>query len=121
MINDKDIKKLSEVFVTKEDIKNLSEVFATKEDIKNLSEVFLTKEDGKSFAKKDDLTVFKNDILDGQDKIMEKLDMLIQEKTIGDEQDKGQKKVLEIHNNALKKSKILSEKEALEIDKLRVF
>ena len=86
MLNDKDIKKLSEVFATKEDV-----------------------------------VEFKNEILNGQDEIMEKLDILIQEKTIGDEQDKRQKKVLEIHNNALRKTKVLSEKEASEIDKLRVF
>ena len=95
MINDKDIEKLSEVFATKEDLKNLSEVFATKEDVKEL--------------------------LGGQDEIMEKLEILLQEKTIGDDQNKRQKKVLEIHNHALKKAKILSETEVSQIGKLQVF
>ena len=95
MIDDKDVEKLSGVFATKEDIKN--------------------------FAKKDDIIEFKNEILNGQDEILGKLESLLQEKTVGDEQDKRQKKVLEIHNNALKKSKILSKEETLEIDKLRAF
>jgi len=95
MIDDKDIEKLSEVFATKEDLKNLGEVFATKEDF--------------------------NKIMDGQDEIVGKLNLLLEEKTIGDAQDKRQKKVLEIHNNALKKNKILSENEVSEIDKLRIF
>ncbi len=95
MLDDKDIEKLSETFVTKEDIRN----FATKEDI----------------------TEFKNEILTGQDEILEKLSVLSQEKTVGGEQDKRQKKVLEIHNNALKKNKVLSEGQVSEIDELRVF
>ncbi len=60
-------------------------------------------------------------ILASQDEIITKLDTLLQEKTIGDEQDKRQKKVLEIHNSALKSNKILSENQASEIDGLRVF
>ena len=95
MIDDKDVEKLSGVFATKEDIKN--------------------------FAKKDDIIEFKNEILNGQDEILGKLESLLQEKTVGDEQDKRQKKVLEIHNNALKNSKILSKEETMEIDKLRAF
>jgi hypothetical protein len=81
-------------------------------EIEKLSEVFATKED---------LIEFKDEILTGQDEILEKLGILLQEKTVGDEQDKRQKKVLEIHNNALKKNKILSENQVSEIDKLRVF
>ena len=69
----------------------------------------------------DEIVEFKNEILTGQDKILEKLNILLDEKTIGDKQDKRQKKVLEIHNDALKSSKILSEEQASEIDKLRVF
>lgn len=90
-------------------------------DIIKLSEVFVTKGDIKNFATKDDIIKFKDEILKGQDEILQKLDPLTEEKTIGDEQDKRQKKVLEIHNDALKKSKILSEEQASEIDKLRVF
>jgi hypothetical protein len=69
----------------------------------------------------DEIVEFKDEILTGQDEILEKLNILLDEKTVGDEQDKRQKKVLEIHNNALKKSKILSEEQVSEIDKLRVF
>jgi len=82
------------------------------EDIQKISEVFATK---------DDVLEFKDEILTGQDEILEKLNILLDEKTVGDAQDKRQKKVLEIHNNALKKNKILSETEISEIDKLRVF
>ena len=59
--------------------------------------------------------------MEGQDEIMEKLSLLLQEKEIGNEQGKRQKKVLEIHNNALKKNKVLSIEEVSEIDKLQVF
>ena len=90
-------------------------------DIEKLSEAFATKEDIKNFATKKDIIEFKNEILTGQDEILEKLTAFSQEKTIGGEQDKRRKKVLEIHNNALKKNKILSEEQVSEIDKLRVF
>ncbi len=99
MINNKDIEKLKETFATKEDIENLIEIVATKEDMASL----------------------KKDILSGQDKILAMVTALSQEKTVGSEQNKRQKRVLEIHHNALRKNKILSEKESLEIDKLRVF
>jgi len=92
-----------------------------KKDIEKLSEVFTTREEIMKLATKDDVVEFKNEILDGQDKILGKLEMLVQEKLIGDEQDKRQKRVLEIHNKALKKNKILTGKETLEIDGLRVF
>ena len=95
MLNDKDIEKLSGVFATKEDIKN--------------------------FATKGDVTQFKHEILGGQDKILEKLVILLDEKTVRDDQDKRQKKVMEIHNKSLKRNKILLAEETLTIDKLRVF
>lgn len=60
-------------------------------------------------------------ILTSQDEIITKLDTILQEKTIGDEQNKKQKKVLEIHNSALKSNKILSEEQSTEIDGLRIF
>jgi hypothetical protein len=90
-------------------------------DIVKLSEVFATKEDLKNFATKDDVLEFKNEILTGQDEILKELKALSQEKTVKDAQDERQKKVLEIHNHALVKSKILSEGEVSEINKLRVF
>ncbi|MCX6723908.1 MAG: hypothetical protein NT155_01890 [Candidatus Staskawiczbacteria bacterium] len=103
MLNDNDIQKL---------IKAQREVFATKEDVENLIDIVATKEE---FAE------FKDEFFDKQDEIITKLDALTQEKTIGDDQDKRQKKVLEIHTGALKSKGVLSEEQALEIDKLRVF
>ena len=99
MIDDKDVEKLSEVFATKKDLENLVDIVATKAE----------------------LTEFKNEVLAGQDKMLGMLTTLTQEKTIGDEQDKRQKKVLEIHNTAMKSKGVLSPDQALEIDKLRVF
>lgn len=75
----------------------------------------------KDIEKLKDVFATKDEFLTGQDEILTKLNILLDEKTIGDEQDKRQKKVLEIHNNALKKSNILSEEQASKIDKLRVF
>ena len=59
-------------------------------------------------------------ILVSQDVIITKLDKLLQEKTMGDEQDKRKKRAFEIHNNALKIGNILSAEEVAEIDKLHV-
>jgi len=94
------------------DIEELSETLVTKEDLMDELEKYATKED---------IIEFKDEILTGQDEILEKLGTLLQEKTVGDEQNKRQKKVLEIHNIALKKSKILSVEQASQIDKLRAF
>lgn len=72
-------------------------------------------------ASSDDLIKFKNEILTGQDKILEKLDIFLTEKPIKDEQDKRKQKVLEIHNGALKRGKILSAEESLQIDQMGAF
>ncbi len=117
MINNKDIEKLSEIFATKEDIENLIEIVATKQDL----EIFATKQDLEAFATKEDVVKFKNDILNGQDKILEKLTTLTQEGIVGDSQGKRQKKVLEIHHHALKKNKILTADEVSQVDALQVF
>jgi uncharacterized protein YehS (DUF1456 family) len=90
-------------------------------DIIKLSEVFATKDDLKDFLKKGDFDEFKNQSLSNQDKILGKLDTLLQEKTVKDEQDKRKTNVLKIHDNALRRGKILLGGEAAEIDKLRVF
>jgi len=107
MIDEKDIEKLKKAFLTKE---QFLEYGVTKDDLEK-SEHRL----------EDKIVEFKSEILTGQDVIMGKLDKLLGEKTVGDEQDRRQKKVLEIHNDALKTSKILSEQQATEIDGLRVF
>jgi len=97
MLNDKDIEKLSAVFVTKDDLESSEQKLEDK------------------------ITEFKSEILTGQDEILMELKALRQEKTVGDVQDKRKTKVLEIHNNALKTNKILSEKQTSEINSLRVF
>ena len=74
-----------------------------------------------TFIGKKEFKKFENDMANFKDEALEKLGNLTQEKTVGDEQDKRQKKVLKIHNTALKKSKILSAAEAIEVDNLRVF
>lgn len=90
------------------------------EDYKELVE-FLDGKFNKIDEKFSEIDKFREESLKGQDEIITKLDTLLQEKVIGDEQDKNQKKVLEIHNNALKSNKILSEQQSAEIDDLRVF
>lgn len=94
MLDNKDIEKLDELFVTKDDFKIEIEKLATKNDV--------------------------NEILTGQDKILGKLETLLQEKTAGGEQDKRKKRFFQIHNVALKRNKILSSEEAAEIDALNV-
>jgi len=59
-------------------------------------------------------------ILTSQDKIITKLDKLLQEKTMDEEQEKRKKRAFEIHNNALKRGNILSAEEIVEIGKLDV-
>ena len=90
-------------------------------DIEKLIEVFATKGDIKELATKEDVTEFKDEILTGQDEILDKLNALLQEKTTGDYQDKKQKRVLFIHNESLKRNKILSSKELEDITKLEFF
>lgn len=64
---------------------------------------------------------FKNQTLTIEEAILKNTQALLLEKKVSDAQNKRQKKVLEIHNKALKENKILSEKQAAEIEKLRVF
>jgi len=84
-----------------------------------MQENFAGKKDFEEF--KNDMTEFKNDMLGFEDKALEDLEVLKQEKTMRDAQDKRKTKVLEIHNNALKSNKILSSKQSAEIDGLRAF
>lgn len=105
MLDDNDIKKLKIILLTKE----------------QFLEVGVTKEDLKEFVTKKDFDDFKGKSLSKLDKILEGITPLEQEKTMKDLQDKNQKKVLEIHNSALKKNKILTEQEVSEINELRVF
>lgn len=60
-------------------------------------------------------------VLATQDKIIGKLDLLLTEKPIKDDQDKRKTKVLKVHNDALKRNQILSEQENLQIDQLGAF
>lgn len=74
-----------------------------------------------NFVNKKEFKKNKNNTIKFQDQVLKDLSDLKQEKTISDDQDKRQKKVLHIHNDALKANKILSEKQSAEIDGLRVF
>jgi hypothetical protein len=90
-------------------------------DIIKLSEVFATKDDIKELVTKKEFDDFKDKSLSKLDKILEGITPLEQEKVMKDLQDKNHKKVLEIHNNALKDGKILSVEQSSQIDNLRVF
>lgn len=115
------IKAQKEVFVTKEEFEGLIDIVATKKDINTLIENVATKGDLENCATKSDLTEFKSEILSGHDKILQKLDILLDEKPMKDAQDNKRRDVLNIHNKALKRNKILSEVEVLEINKLQAF
>ncbi len=80
---------------------------------------FATKKEFGEF--KDEMVEFKEEMTKFEDKALKELGTLTQEKTVGDEQNKRQKKVLEIHNKALRSKGILSKGQAVEIDKLRIF
>ncbi|OGG43287.1 hypothetical protein A3G50_02005 [Candidatus Jorgensenbacteria bacterium RIFCSPLOWO2_12_FULL_42_11] len=96
MLDKNDIEKLIEVFPIKSEV-------ATKKDLQEV---------------KDDILEFKSEILTGQDEILSKLDILLTEKPMEDAQDKRRANVLKIHDNALRRAKILSEGEVMEINKL---
>jgi len=92
-------------------------------DIEKLSEVFVTKDDLERSERKieDKIVEFKSEILNGQDEILSELKALRQEKLFGDAQDKRKTKVLQIHNEALKRGKVLSDQQSAEIDALGAF
>lgn len=94
---------------------------STDDKLDKFIEVFAMKEDLKELATKADLTEFKSEILEGQDKISQKLEPLCEEKPLADAQDKKKTKVLEIHNDALKSHKILSDTQVSKVDELQVF
>jgi hypothetical protein len=76
----------------------------------------------KKFEKiENDIKEFKDDVYRFQDKALEDLEMLKQEKIMGDELSKRKTKVLEIHNTALKDAKILSEGQIVQIKNLEAF
>jgi hypothetical protein len=75
---------------------------------------FATKDDLKNYATQNSV----NELLVGQAEILKEIRDLKGEKTIGDAQDKRRTDVLKIHNKALKKNKILSKEEALQIDQM---
>ena len=68
-----------------------------------------------------DISDFKDSTMRFEDRALKDLEDLKREKTVGDEQNKRKTKVLEIHNDALKSGKILSEKQSAEIDALHAF
>ena len=91
-----------------------------KELIEFLDKKFTKIEDDISEFKTE-MTEFKNDMMSFKDEALKNFGDLKQEKIVGDAQDKRKTKVLEIHNNALKSNRILSEQQSSEIDGLRVF
>lgn len=84
-----------------------------------LKETFAGKKEFVGFKK--EMTDFKNKNLTGQDEILQKLNILLDEKSVKDYQDKKHKTVSEIHNRALKEHKILSPQEVAQISKLEFF
>ncbi len=106
----------------------MEKVFATKKDL----EKFLTKEDAlKVFATKQDLEdfryEFKNEMRDKfgkslalSDKILKKLETLLQEKKIGDWQTKRRRRPCRIMVETVRKGKFLSPKQYQKIKELDV-
>lgn len=94
------------------------------EDYKELVE-FLDKKfekiDNRFDEIENDAKEFRNDMLSFKDQALKDLEDLKQEKTMGDEQDKRKTKVLEIHSDALKSNKILSESQITQIKELHAF
>jgi hypothetical protein len=82
-----------------------------------INEHCASKDDLKNCATKESV----NDILAGQAEILKELKELKGEKDIGDAQDKRKGEVLKIHNGALKRNKILSPEETLQIDQMGAF
>ena len=79
VLTNKDIEKLSGVFVTKGEFKNELSGLATKEELKS----------------------FKNDILNGQDRIMKKLEDMSIEQKMAYSQDKRQDEKIENHEKRI--------------------
>jgi len=118
-ITKKDIKELLNIQTKQIEERFVKQEKRIEERLNNQTNVILDAVDEKLENKSD--KEITNKILDGQDKIITKLDKLLQEKTTADAQDKRKTKVLEIHNNALKSNKILSPQQSIEIDSLRAF
>lgn len=75
----------------------------------------------KRFVTKSEFSDFKDKMLTGQDEILKKLEILLQEKTIREYQEKKQKKMWAIIIKALKEHNILSSKELTDIAQLEIF
>jgi len=80
---------------------------------------FVTKNEFKDF--KGEFKDFKNKTLTGQDEILKKLEILLQEKIAREYQEKKQKKMWTIIIKALKEHNILSSKELTDIAQLEIF
>lgn len=82
MLNDDDIQKLKGVFATKDDLKK----FATKDDLAKAQErnfeFFASKEDIKQLATKDELHEFRDEVLNGLDKVMGELQEIRLDQTV---------------------------------------
>ena len=74
-----------------------------------------------TFATKTELEDFKNKTLTSQDNMLKKLDILLAEKTLGEHQEKREKKMWAIIIKALQEHRILSSKQLEEISHLEIF
>jgi len=74
-----------------------------------------------NFVGKKEFKKFKNDMTSFKDQALKGLGDFKQEKTIGDEQDKRRTEILKIHNEALKRNKILTQAEAERIARSSAF
>jgi hypothetical protein len=87
--------------------------------IPSLEEIFVTKDEFGNF--KDEFGNFKDETQKNFDKIFQKLDTLLDEKTVREHQEEKQKKLWVIVLKALKDHRILTAKELGLIAKLEVF
>lgn len=108
-------------------IPELKEIFATKKEFKGLKdEVICTKGEVVSLKDevgdiKDEFTNFKDETITNFDKIMKKLDILLDEKTVRKYQEEKQKKLWAIVLKSLKDHSILTNRELEAIAKLELF
>lgn len=73
------------------------------------------------FATKKEFNDFKNESLTNQDKILKKLDILLEDKEIREYQDKKLKQALAIMIKSLKEHQILSSQDLEQIARLEIF
>ena len=91
-----------------------------------MDERFVAKQDFNQFKQdfnqlKDDFNEFKDENLTGQDTILKKLELLLDEKEVREYQEKKEKELWAIVIKALKEHGVLSSKELENIARLEIF